>query len=153
MVLCKAADARGFVFYTNYASRKATEIRDHPQVALLFPWHPLGRQVRVEGIASKVDPADSDAYFATRPRGAQVSAWASEQSAVVADRAALEQQAADAVARYADVDVPRPPHWGGIRVAPLVVEFWQGRRDRLHDRLVYRRDDETAPWSVVRLAP
>jgi pyridoxamine 5'-phosphate oxidase len=153
MVLCKAADVRGFVFYTNYRSRKATEIEAHPRVALLFPWHPLGRQVRVEGVASKVEPAESDEYFASRPRGAQISAWASEQSSMVGSRSVLEERTADAEAAYAGVDVPRPPHWGGIRVEPHVVEFWQGRRDRLHDRLVYRRHDSSSPWSVVRLAP
>jgi pyridoxamine 5'-phosphate oxidase len=153
MVLCKAADARGFVFYTNYGSRKARELEAHPRVALLFPWHPLGRQVRVEGVASRTDASESDAYFATRPRGAQVSAWASEQSSVVASRSVLERRMSDAESAYDAGDVPRPSHWGGIRVEPYVVEFWQGRRDRLHDRLVYRRDDVSAPWSVVRLSP
>lgn len=162
MVLCKAADERGFVFHTNYRSRKGAEIEANPHVALLFPWHPLGRQVRVEGVATKVDPAESDAYFATRPHGAQISAWASEQSSVVADRGILERRTAEAETAYAEGPdrgtVPRPPHWGGIRVEPRVIEFWQGRRDRLHDRLVYRRDPAAAsgassPWSVVRLAP
>jgi len=153
MVLCKAADERGFVFHTNYRSRKGAEIELDPQVALLFPWHPLGRQVRVEGVATKVGTAESDAYFATRPHGAQISAWASEQSSVVADRGVLEQRTAEAETAYAEGEVPRPPHWGGVRVEPRVIEFWQGRRDRLHDRLVYRRDDASSPWSVVRLAP
>jgi len=153
MVLCKAADERGFVFHTNYRSRKGAEIELEPQVALLFPGHPLGRQVRVEGVATKVGTAESDAYFATRPHGAQISAWASEQSSVVADRGVLEQRTAEAETAYAEGEVPRPPHWGGVRVEPRVIEFWQGRRDRLHDRLVYRRDDASSPWSVVRLAP
>ena len=153
MVLCKVADERGFVFFTNYGSRKAAELTTHPSVSLLFPWHPLGRQVRVEGDAAAIDAAASDTYFASRPRGAQLSAWASAQSTPVAGRAALEQQMAEVEREYDGPVVPRPPHWGGIRVVPRVIEFWQGRRDRLHDRLVYRRDDQTSPWSVVRLSP
>jgi pyridoxamine 5'-phosphate oxidase len=153
MVLCKVADRRGFVFFTNYASRKATELAAHSDVSLLFPWHPLGRQVRVEGSAAMTDRAESEAYFATRPRGAQLSAWASPQSSVVADRAALEHRLAEVEGEYDGRDVPCPPHWGGVRVVPRMIEFWQGRRDRFHDRLVYRRTDADAPWSVVRLAP
>ena len=153
MVLCKMADADGFVFFTNYASRKARELAAHPFVSLLFPWHPLGRQVRVEGEAAAVDAAASDAYFASRPRGAQLSAWASAQSAPVPDRAALERRVAELEQDYDGRDLPRPPHWGGIRVVPRVIEFWQGRRDRLHDRLVYQRDDAQSPWTVVRLSP
>src|SRR4051794_3933047 len=139
LVLCKVADERGFVFFTNYNSRKATELAGHPAVSLLFPWHPLGRQVRVEGSATRTDAAESAAYFATRPRGAQLSAWASRQSAVIPDRVDLERRMAELDREYADREVPCPPHWGGIRVAPAVVEFWQGRGDRMHDRLVYRR--------------
>jgi pyridoxamine 5'-phosphate oxidase len=151
MVLCKIADARGFVFFTNFDSRKAVEIAAHPQVSLLFPWHPLGRQIRVEGTAARIDDAESEAYFAGRPRGAQLSAWASPQSSVLADRATLERRMADLTGRYDGTDVPRPPHWGGIRVVPHTVEFWQGRADRLHDRLVYVRHG--GRWDVVRLAP
>lgn len=151
MVLCKGIDPLGFVFFTNYGSRKAREIEGHPQVALLFPWHPLGRQVRVEGTAAPVTRAESEAYFATRPRGAQLSAWASVQSSVVTGRDALEGRMAEVEATYDGREVPCPPHWGGIRVAPAVIEFWQGRADRLHDRLVYSRDGDA--WSVVRLAP
>lgn len=151
MVLCKVADARGFVFFTNYGSRKARELEANPRVALLFPWHPLGRQIRVEGRAARTERAESEAYFATRPRGAQLSAWASEQSAQVDERAVLERHVAELHTAYDGQDVPCPPHWGGIRVTPHTVEFWQGRRDRLHDRLVYRR--RGTGWDVVRLAP
>ncbi|HEU5034776.1 MAG TPA: pyridoxamine 5'-phosphate oxidase [Mycobacteriales bacterium] len=152
MVLCKEADARGFAFFTNYHSRKARELDANPRTSLLFGWPSLGRQVRVEGRAAPVPAEESDVYFATRPRGAQLSAWASEQSAEVADRATLERRVAELGKRYAG-DVPRPPHWGGIRVVPMTIEFWQGRADRLHDRLVYRRDDPAAQWSTVRLQP
>jgi pyridoxamine 5'-phosphate oxidase len=158
MVLCKAADERGFVFFTNYNSRKVLELAARPQVSLLFPWHQLGRQVRVEGLAARTDPAESAAYFASRPRGAQLSAWASRQSAVTPSRADIEERIVELEAKYAGQDVPCPPHWGGIRVVPDVVEFWQGRADRLHDRLVYRReagstDGADGGWSVVRLQP
>jgi pyridoxamine 5'-phosphate oxidase len=158
MVLCKAADERGFVFFTNYNSRKVLELAARPQVSLLFPWHQLGRQVRVEGLAVRTDPTESAAYFASRPRGAQLSAWASRQSAIMSSRAEIEQRVADLEARYEGRDVPCPPHWGGIRVVPAAVEFWQGRADRLHDRLVYRRDADSTDgtgggWSVVRLQP
>jgi pyridoxamine 5'-phosphate oxidase len=153
LVLCKAADDRGFAFFTNYDSRKARELGANRQCSLLFPWHPLGRQVRVEGLAGHVDRAESEAYFATRPRGAQLSAWASAQSSPVADRGVLERRVVELDAEYDGRDVPCPPHWGGIRIAPSTIEFWQGRRDRLHDRLVYRRESPTTAWSVVRLAP
>jgi len=153
MVLCKVADERGFAFFTNYDSRKAGELGANGRCSLLFPWHPLGRQVRIEGTAGHVDRAESEAYFATRPRGAQLSAWASAQSSRVVDRSVLERRVAELDREYAGRDVPCPPHWGGIRVAPEAIEFWQGRRDRLHDRLVYRRESPTAAWSVIRLAP
>lgn len=152
LVLCKELDGRGPVFFTNYRSRKARELTAHPAVSVLFPWHPLGRQVRIEGTAERVSEAESDGYFATRPRGAQLSAWASEQSEVVADRAALEQRITDLDRRYPDA-VPRPPHWGGIRVVPHAIEFWQSRPGRLHDRIVCRRTGTSEQWTMTRLQP
>jgi pyridoxamine 5'-phosphate oxidase len=151
-VLLKGLSVDGFVFYTNYRSRKAAELRQQGRCALLFLWHPLQRQVRVEGAAAPVPGAVSDAYFASRPRGAQLGAWASEQSSVVVGRDALEQEYAEAAARWPEASgVPRPDHWGGYLVRPATVEFWQGRANRLHDRLRYRRDE--ADWVVERLAP
>jgi pyridoxamine 5'-phosphate oxidase len=153
-VLLRAIADGGFVFYTNRHSRKGREMAANRQVALLFPWHPLGRQVVVEGVAAPVDAATSDAYWATRPRGSQLAAIASPQSQPIPDRAALERRVEDLVRTYEGVAVPRPEHWGGIRVVPDRIEFWQGRELRMHDRLVYRRDD-TRPsgWLVERLAP
>ncbi len=152
MVLCKGADDAGFVFFTNYGSRKGLAIAAEPRVSLLFPWHPLGRQVRVEGVATKTSYDESAAYFGSRPRGAQLSAAASRQSRVVASRAELEAAVVAVAGATGSSDVPLPDDWGGFRVAPSVVEFWQGRPDRLHDRLVYRRTDSSV-WSVERLAP
>jgi pyridoxamine 5'-phosphate oxidase len=151
MVLLKGVDERGFVFYTNYASRKGRELDATPPVALLFPWHDLQRQVRVEGTALRVPTEESRAYFSTRPRASQLGAWASPQSDEVASREALQALYDEVEQRFAGQDVPLPPDWGGYRVAPAVVEFWQGRRGRMHDRLVYRREGEG--WSTVRLAP
>ena len=156
LVLLKSLDDRGFVFFTNYESRKGREIDAHPEVSLLFPWHDLQRQVRVEGTATRVTREESEAYFAGRPRESQLGAWASPQSRVVASRAALDERYGGVLAQFADLDdVPVPPHWGGFRVAPEEVEFWQGRKGRMHDRLVYRRvePDPHAPWTVQRLAP
>lgn len=150
-VLCKAADERGFVFFTNYSSRKSVAIDAHAAVALLFPWHSLSRQVIVNGNAARVPRQESEAYFATRPRGAQLSAAASDQSRVVTDRAALEARVAEATERYAGVDVPCPEDWGGFVVRPSTIEFWQGRNDRLHDRLRYVAED--GGWRIERLQP
>lgn len=150
MVLLKGLDERGFVFFTNTGSRKGIELAGNPACALLFPWHPLERQVRVDGIASPLDAEAVAAYFATRPRGSRLGAWASHQSREVAGRSELEAAYVAVEARFPD-DVPVPEEWGGYLVRPDQVEFWQGRPGRMHDRLVYRRDGER--WTTVRLAP
>ena len=151
MVLLKGFDPHGFVFYTNYRSRKGRELARNPRASLLFYWGELDRQVRIEGRVVKLTARESDEYFATRPRGSQLSAWASEQSRAVPNRAALERRVALFARRYPNA-VPRPPHWGGYRLAPDVVEFWQGREDRLHDRVRYRRAPR-GRWIIERLAP
>ncbi len=150
MVLLKGFSEEGWVFFTNLASRKGSELRGNPHCALLFPWHPLERQVRVDGLATELPRADVDAYFAQRPRNARLGAHASHQSHEVASRAELDDAWAAADATYPD-EVPVPDEWGGFRVAPEAVEFWQGRPGRMHDRLVYRRDGEG--WTTHRLAP
>jgi pyridoxamine 5'-phosphate oxidase len=151
-VLLKGYDERGFVFYTNYTSRKGTEALANPAAGLVFPWFAMQRQVLVDGAVEKVDRAETEAYFATRPRGSQLGAWASPQSQVLPDRAAVEAGLAAAVERFgAEAEIPTPPHWGGLRVVPQTVEFWQGRSNRLHDRLRFRRLPER--WIVERLAP
>jgi pyridoxamine 5'-phosphate oxidase len=150
-VLLKGVDDRGLTFFTNYGSPKSRQLDENPFAALVFGWHALARQVRVEGPVERVGEAESDAYFATRPRGSQVGAWASAQSEAIADRAVLEAAAAEVEARHAGGDVPRPPHWGGFRLVPDAFEFWQSRTDRLHDRFRYRR--AATGWVVERLAP
>lgn len=151
-VLCKGADDEGFVFFTNYDSRKGRALAADGRISLLFPWHPLARQVIVTGHAGRVARAESEAYFAVRPRGSQLSAWASAQSSVVLDRTSLERDWREIEQRFEGVEVPCPPHWGGFRVVPAAVEFWQGRHDRLHDRVLYRRGGRGG-WTVERLAP
>lgn len=150
IVLIKGVDAGGFVFYTNYASRKGLEIDANPHAALLFHWTELERQVRVEGRIERVSAAESDAYYLSRPLGSRIGAWASPQSEVIASREALEAAVAAREACLGE-SPPRPPHWGGLRVVPEAIEFWQGRSSRLHDRLRYARVD--AGWRVQRLAP
>jgi pyridoxamine 5'-phosphate oxidase len=153
MVLLKQADQRGFVFFTNYQSQKGEELAARPPAALVWRWFPLERQVRVVGRAAPISADESDAYFATRPRGAQIGAWASPQSQVLAERSELEARVADVAARFGEGPIARPSWWGGIRVVPETVEFWQGRPSRLHDRLRYRRIEEAPGWTVERLAP
>lgn len=150
MVLLKAHDDDGFVFFTNGDSRKGRELAANPQAALLFHWPALNRQVRAEGTVAPLGSAESDAYFATRSRDSQLGTWASPQSQVLSSRDALIARMAEAKARFAGGPVPRPPHWGGYRLTPHTVEFWQGRAHRLHDRLRYRR---AAGWMIERLAP
>jgi pyridoxamine-phosphate oxidase len=151
MVLLKGADEDGFAFYTGYGSRKGGELDANPHAALLFYWDPLGRQVRVEGTVERVSDAESDEYFATRPRGAQLAAAASRQGRVLADREELDAEVARLEVEHAGSAVPRPEHWGGYRMRPDVYEFWQHRESRLHDRLRYRRDGER--WLLERLSP
>ena len=150
--LLKSFDARGFVFYTNYNSRKGQQISDNPRVALTFFWPVLDRQVRVEGVAVKTTAEEADAYFETRSRGSQLGAWASNQSTVIPGRGDLDQRFRELEANHGGRPVPRPPHWGGYRVIPVEIEFWQGRQDRLHDRFLYRLR-EPKDWVIVRLSP
>jgi pyridoxamine 5'-phosphate oxidase len=150
-VLLRGADDRGFTFYTNLESAKGRDIAANPAVALTFGWLPLHRQVRVEGRAERLPDSESDAYFASRPRASRIGAWASPQSAVLAGRYELDRRVAEIEARFPGEDVPRPPFWGGLLVRPETIEFWQGRRSRLHDRWRYERSGDG--WQVDRLAP
>ncbi len=150
-VLLKYFDDQGFVFYTNYGSRKAVEMADNPNAALLFPWLGLNRQVIVQGSVAKVSKTESLRYFASRPRGSQIGAWVSEQSRVITSRGLLEQKVAEIKRKFGDGEVPLPSFWGGYRVMPHRIEFWQGRPSRLHDRFEYLRQDEA--WIIQRLQP
>jgi pyridoxamine 5'-phosphate oxidase len=151
-VLLKEYDGRGFTFYTNLESRKGVEARLNPYASLVFPWFDMHRQVVVCGAVERIDRAGTEAYFAARPRGAQLGAWASTQSSVLPDRAVLDEALAAAERRFAGAEVPAPPYWGGLRVVPETVEFWQGRYGRLHDRLRYRRVGQDG-WVLERLSP
>ncbi|MDP9306995.1 MAG: pyridoxamine 5'-phosphate oxidase [Actinomycetota bacterium] len=151
MVLLKGAGEDGFVFYTGYGSRKSEELGQNPSAALVFYWRPLGRQVRVEGSVERVSEAESAEYFVTRPRGSQLAAWASRQSRPLGSREELERRYAELEREYEDRDVPLPPHWGGYRLRPEAIEFWEHRENRLHDRIRYTRAREG--WKVERLSP
>jgi pyridoxamine 5'-phosphate oxidase len=151
IVLLKGVDANGFVFYTDYRSRKGAELAENPLAALTFLWKEIERQVRISGAVSRVSATESEAYFRTRPAGSRLGAWASQQSAVIPTRGELEERLREVASRFADGDVPLPPHWGGFRVMPDEIEFWQGRPDRLHDRILYRRGD--SGWAISRLSP
>ena len=152
VVLLKGFDERGFVFYTNYEGRKGREIGRNPHAALVFYWGELERQVRIEGRVGRVSERESDAYYASRPRGSRLGAWASEQSRPAESREVLESRLAALEREYEDQNIPRPPFWGGYRVEPEAVEFWQGRENRLHDRIVYRRMGDGG-WEIGRLQP
>ena len=152
-VLLKAFDERGFVFFTNYGSRKARDIAAQDQVSLLFPWYAIERQVGILGRAERISAAESLAYFASRPRGSRLGAWVSAQSSVIDSRRMLEMQWQVMQRRFASGEIPLPSFWGGFRVRPLEIEFWQGRENRLHDRFRYLRTEEQVPWGIERLAP
>jgi pyridoxamine 5'-phosphate oxidase len=153
MVLLKEFDERGFVFYTNFESHKGNELLSTPKAAACFHWKSLRRQVRLRGVVEQVSAAEADEYFATRPRESCIGAWASKQSRPLESRFALEKAVAKFAARFALGEVPRPPFWSGFRIVPVMIEFWQDRPFRLHDRLVFTRADRHEPWSTARLYP
>jgi len=152
IVLLKLFDENGFVFFTNYESRKAEQIAGNAKVSLLFPWHVLGRQVKITGQAKKITAAESLKYFITRPRGSQLGAWASNQSQMISSRSILDSMVHKMSEKFKNQEIPLPPFWGGYRVNPETLEFWQARESRLHDRFIYRKD-ETEKWFSQRLAP
>ncbi|WOD20725.1 pyridoxamine 5'-phosphate oxidase [Paraburkholderia kirstenboschensis] len=152
IVLIKGVDERGFVFFTNYESRKGRELATNPYASLLFYWIELERQVRIEGRVVKTSAEESDAYFVSRPVGSRIGAWASNQSQVIESRSQLETREREMRLQYGD-EPPRPPHWGGYRLVPEAIEFWQGRPSRLHDRLLYTRSNENSDWQISRLSP
>ena len=151
IVLLKGFDQSGFVFYTNYQSQKSRELVDNPRAAMTFYWPALNRQIRIEGTTEKVSQQESEEYFLTRPRGSQIGAWTSPQSEEIPDRETLERKLAEMEERFKDQSIPCPLFWGGFRLKPVLFEFWQGRESRLHDRILYRRQDEI--WQISRLAP
>lgn len=151
VVLLRGFDARGFVFFTDYRSRKSAELAASRKAGLCFWWAELERQIRVTGTVERVTRDESEAYFRSRPRGSQIGAWSSTQSAVLSSRDALDEKVAENTAKFGDGDIPLPDHWGGFRVKPDEIEFWQGRTNRLHDRVCYRREGDT--WRIVRLSP
>ena len=153
MVLLKYFDRQGFVFFTNYESRKACQIAENPQVSLLFFWKALERQVQISGTANKITTVESLKYFATRPRGSQIGAWCSQQSSAISSRKILELKFAEIQRKFHDREIPLPLAWGGYRVVPHSFEFWQGRPNRLHDRFLYSRLNTESTWSIQRLAP
>ena len=153
MVLLKYFDRQGFVFFTNYESKKARQIAENPQVSLLFFWIALERQVQISGTAAKISPAESLNYFATRPRGSQIGAWCSQQSTIISSRQMLEMKFEEIKRKFQNQEIPLPSAWGGYRVVPHSFEFWQGRPNRLHDRFSYSRLDAESAWDIQRLAP
>lgn len=153
IVLLKEVDEQGLIFYTNYKSRKARELADNPYAALVFWWPVLERQVRVQGQVERISAEASNRYFAVRPRGSQIGAWASQQSAVIKSRQELADQVEVVTEKYVNQEVPRPPHWGGYRLCPTAFEFWQGAPSRLHDRIYYQKKENEKGWAIKRLAP
>ena len=152
-VLLKGVDSRGFVFFTNFESAKASALEENPRAAMAFHWHTTGVQVRVRGSVERVSDDEADEYFASRDRGSQLGAWASKQSSVLDARESLEREVDEVAQRFENVSVPRPPYWGGYRIVPVAIEFWYNRDDRLHDRWLYERTSDEGVWSITQLYP